>query len=151
MTEKEIRQMAADARAANPEHMHKHGYVILGSGPHVSGWTVDLSGPQVWVPGCVAVPESGPLYVSAGGSARLGAEEWRPLTGPASLAGPKTVKIEAELTEAQARQFAQFLKRVTFSDFERRSEPDNPDQPDLMMQASEVLRQAFAQAGYAPR
>ncbi len=84
MTEKLIRHLAAAARAEDPEHFPTHGFVIVVSDmvtrkPIVDGWVDQLDRPWTFRPGVVAVPDSGPLHVAAGGNSREGAREFRPL------------------------------------------------------------------------
>ena len=57
--------------------------------------------------------------------------------------------FELTLSEAQAEAFAQFLKRVGLSDYRAlaASEVEAYD----MLHAGERIRQALADAGYAPR
>jgi hypothetical protein len=61
----------------------------------------------------------------------------------------KTVEFQVTLTEAQAWEFAQFLKRVCFSDY--RDHATNDDEAYQMVNAGERIRDALAQVGYAPR
>jgi uncharacterized cupin superfamily protein len=60
-----------------------------------------------------------------------------------------TVEITAILTGAQAWQFAQFLKRVCFSDY--RSHATSDEEAYQMVNAGERIRRALADQGYAPR
>ena len=59
------------------------------------------------------------------------------------------VHLTVELTEAQARDLAQFLKRVGFSEFERNARDE--DEAYAMQEAAGVVRRALAEAGYEPR
>ena len=61
----------------------------------------------------------------------------------------KTVRIETTLTDAEAWEFAQFLKRVCFSDY--RAHASSEVEAYRMVQAGERIRDALAEAGYAPR
>ena len=61
----------------------------------------------------------------------------------------KTVEIQVSLTDAQAWEFAQFLKRVCFSDY--RSHATREQEAYTMVYAGEAIRSALAEAGYAPR
>lgn len=61
----------------------------------------------------------------------------------------KTVEIHVTLTDAQAWEYAQFLKRVCFSDY--RSCATCEAEAYRMLQAGELIRSALAEAGYAPR
>jgi hypothetical protein len=60
-----------------------------------------------------------------------------------------TVEIEVTLTDAQAWEFAQFLKRVCFSDY--RAHATSDEEAYQMVNAGERIRTALAEAGYAPR
>jgi len=59
------------------------------------------------------------------------------------------VTVHVELNAAQAWALAQLLKRIGWSDC--RSLAENEHQTALMIQATERVRQALAEAGYAPR
>jgi hypothetical protein len=61
----------------------------------------------------------------------------------------KTVEITITLTDAQAWQFAQFLKRVSFREYRNNATCD--DEAYLMRDAGELIREALAEQGYAPR
>jgi hypothetical protein len=61
----------------------------------------------------------------------------------------KTVEIQVTLSDAQAWEFAQFLKRVYFSDY--RAHATSETEAYRMVEAGEIIRQALAEAGYAPR
>lgn len=61
------------------------------------------------------------------------------------------VRITVELTDREAWEFAQFLKRVGHSDYRALCEPYNEDGPDHMIAAGEKIRAALAKEGYAPR
>jgi hypothetical protein len=60
-----------------------------------------------------------------------------------------TVEITVTLTDAQAWQFAQFLKRACFSDY--RSHATSEAEAYQMIHAGECIRRALASQGYAPR
>lgn len=60
-----------------------------------------------------------------------------------------TVEIEVILSDAQAWEFAQFLKRVCYSDY--RAHATSDAEAYRMVEAGECIRQALAQVGYAPR
>lgn len=60
-----------------------------------------------------------------------------------------TVEIEVTLSDAQAWEFAQFLKRVCYSDY--RAHATSDAEAYRMVEAGECIRQALAQVGYAPR
>ena len=57
--------------------------------------------------------------------------------------------ITVVLTEAEAWEFAQFLKRVCFSDYRRCATSDA--EAYRMRDAGELIRSALAEQGYAPR
>jgi len=59
------------------------------------------------------------------------------------------VEITVILTETQAWQFAQFLKRACFSDYREHATSD--DEAYHMIDAGELIRRALAEQGYAPR
>lgn len=61
----------------------------------------------------------------------------------------ETVQITVELSSEQAWELAQFFKRLTFSDYRANSTTD--DEAVAMQDAGERLRQALADAGFAPR
>lgn len=61
----------------------------------------------------------------------------------------KTIQLSAELTEEQAWQFAQFLKRVSYNDYRELATDDF--EARTMVEAGEILRRALAEVGYAPR
>ncbi len=59
------------------------------------------------------------------------------------------VEITVTLTDAEAWQFAQFLKRACFSDY--RSHATCEAEAYHMIDAGERIRRALAEQGYAPR
>jgi hypothetical protein len=61
----------------------------------------------------------------------------------------KTVEIKVVLTDAQAWDFAQFLKRVCFSEYRNNATSD--DEAYRMHDAGEQIRSTLAEQGYAPR
>ena len=61
----------------------------------------------------------------------------------------KPVTLAFELTDAEAWNLAQFLKRVGFSDF--RSNAVDDQEAYAMRDAADKVRTALAEAGYAPR
>ena len=61
------------------------------------------------------------------------------------------VRITVELTDREAWEFAQFLKRVGHADYQALCEPYNTDGPYRMIDAGEKIRVALAAQGYAPR
>lgn len=62
---------------------------------------------------------------------------------------PKTIALAVELTDAEAWNLAQFLKRVGFSDFRANAQDDA--EAYAMRDAADRIRVALAEAGYAPR
>lgn len=60
-----------------------------------------------------------------------------------------SIQLVAELTDQEAEDFAQFLKRVGFSDY--RNNAVDHDEAYRMLAAGEKIRSALAEAGYAPR
>ena len=64
---------------------------------------------------------------------------------------PTPVRITVELTDREAWEFAQFLKRVGYGDYKALCEPWNEDGPRRMIDAGERIRAALADAGYSPR
>jgi hypothetical protein len=61
----------------------------------------------------------------------------------------KPVRLTAELTDAQAFVFAQFLKRVGLMDYRALAVDDA--EAYTMLEAGEVIRAALREVGYAPR
>jgi hypothetical protein len=61
----------------------------------------------------------------------------------------ETLQITVVLTETEAWQFAQFLKRVCFSDYRGCATSDA--EAYHMRDAGELIRSALASQGYAPR
>jgi hypothetical protein len=61
----------------------------------------------------------------------------------------KDVTIAVTLTDAEAWQYAQFLKRVCFSDYEQRAHTE--DEARTMVNGGEKIREALREQGYAPR
>jgi hypothetical protein len=59
------------------------------------------------------------------------------------------ITISVELTDLEAWNLAQFLKRVGFSDFRKNAQDE--DEAYAMQQAAARVRTALAQAGYEPR
>lgn len=60
-----------------------------------------------------------------------------------------TFELTVPITEQQAWDLAQFLKRAGFSDF--RSNAVDHDEAYRMIDAANRLRRALAEAGFAPR
>lgn len=61
----------------------------------------------------------------------------------------KTTEITVTLTDEQAWELAQFLKRVCLSDYRVRAASD--EEAQIMLDAGEQVRRALAEKGYAPR
>lgn len=61
----------------------------------------------------------------------------------------KNVPITVTLSDEQAWAFAQFLKRVCFSDYEHSATSEA--EAYTMVGASEKIREALREQGYAPR
>ena len=61
----------------------------------------------------------------------------------------KTVSLTVELTDAEAWNLAQCLKRVGFSDFRTNAQDDQ--EAYAMRDAADRVRVALAEVGYAPR
>ena len=59
------------------------------------------------------------------------------------------VKIEFDLTDAQALALAQFVKRVRWTEVRQNAVGD--DEADFTMDALGALAKALREAGYAPR
>lgn len=59
------------------------------------------------------------------------------------------VRITVELTESEAWEFAQFLKRATFQQFRDNATSEN--EAYFMIDAASAIRRALAEKGYAPR
>lgn len=59
------------------------------------------------------------------------------------------VIIEVDLSDDEALALAQFVKRLTFCDCERRAV--SKDETYLMLNATDKVGAALARAGYAPR
>ncbi len=61
----------------------------------------------------------------------------------------KPVRFTVELTEDQALAYAQFLKRVGFSDY--MGNAVDKDEAYLMVSAGERILAVFASVGFSPR
>jgi hypothetical protein len=61
----------------------------------------------------------------------------------------KEVTIAVTLTDSEASQYAQFLKRVCFSDYRASATTDG--EAYTMVYAGEKIREALRKLGYAPR
>ena len=61
----------------------------------------------------------------------------------------QSINIMVTLTDDQAWQYAQFLKRVSFNEY--RNNASNDDEAYLMRAAGQLIREALASQGYAPR
>ena len=64
---------------------------------------------------------------------------------------PTEVTITVALTEEEAWEFAQFLKRVTWRDYAELCAPHDEVAPHLMENAGVKIQKVLAEAGYAPR
>ena len=60
-----------------------------------------------------------------------------------------TIRIQIELPDSQAWAYAQYLKRVGLDDYRQRA-VDETEAWDMQC-AGEIVRQALAEQGYAPR
>lgn len=63
----------------------------------------------------------------------------------------KTVKIELELTEEEADQFAVFLRRSNWSTYEALSDPTDRTEPQRFADAVCAVQRGLREAGFAPR
>lgn len=61
----------------------------------------------------------------------------------------ETIEITVGLTDAEAWHYAQWLKRVSFSDY--RDSAVSEDEAYIMRRAGERIREALAERGFAPR
>lgn len=61
------------------------------------------------------------------------------------------VTFTVTLTNLEAWEYAQFLKRVGHDDYKSLREPYNKVGPYHMVRAGEKIRAALAKTGYAPR
>lgn len=61
----------------------------------------------------------------------------------------KEITITVTLSDLEAWQYAQFLKRVCFSDYEQRATSQH--EASTMVGAGEKIRKALRDRGYAPR
>ena len=61
----------------------------------------------------------------------------------------RQVRVIVELSDTEAWNLAQFLKRVGYSDFRAKAQDDS--EAFGMRDASERVRSALAEAGYSPR
>lgn len=62
---------------------------------------------------------------------------------------PAPVSLHIELTQDEASQLAQFLKRMGLSDY--RAKAQTEDEAYTMQDSAERVRVALADAGYDPR
>jgi len=65
------------------------------------------------------------------------------------MSSTSPVRLEVELTDDQAWNLAQFVKRVGFADV--RTNAVDQDEAYAMLEAIDVLAKALRAAGYAPR
>jgi len=61
----------------------------------------------------------------------------------------KSIEITVTFTESEAWQFAQFLKRISFREYRDNATCDG--EAYVMRDAGEIIRDALAKQGYAPR
>ncbi len=61
----------------------------------------------------------------------------------------QSIQVVVELTDQEAQDYAQFLKRVGFADY--RSNAVDQDEAYRMLKTGEKIRRALAEVGYAPR
>jgi hypothetical protein len=61
----------------------------------------------------------------------------------------KDITITVTLSDSEAWAYAQFLKRVCFSDYEQRATSQH--EGSTMVGAGEKIREALREQGYAPR
>ena len=80
---------------------------------------------------------------------RASASRASALAVPLGGVAREDVKVEFELTAAQALALAQFVKRVRWTEVRQNAVGD--DEADLMMDAMYEVAKALAEAGYAPR
>ena len=59
------------------------------------------------------------------------------------------ITINVTFTDAEAWQYAHFLKRVCLSDYEQRASAQ--DEAYTMVTAGEKIREALREHGYSPR
>ncbi len=71
-----------------------------------------------------------------------------PFSAAAGEAG-RDVHVSLYLSDAEAWNLAQFLKRVGFSDFRANAQDD--DEAYAMRDAADLVRRSLSEAGYAPR
>lgn len=77
MTEQQLQLYRDMARAYRDRSGLSEGVVIIYGG-EIQGWSCELTEPRYWVPGCVAVKESGTCYEACGGNDYDGASYWFP-------------------------------------------------------------------------
>ncbi len=61
----------------------------------------------------------------------------------------QSINIAVTLTDEQAWQYAQLLKRISFNEYRHNATCD--DEAYLMRDAGELIRRALAEQGYEPR
>jgi hypothetical protein len=61
----------------------------------------------------------------------------------------KTITLHVELTDTEAENLAQYLKRAGFSEY--RAKAKNDEEAYAMRDAAERVADALSAAGYAPR
>jgi hypothetical protein len=75
--------LANSFRAEYPGH--DGGYVTIWRLRPDPGWTSDLSSPNKFRPGCMAISASGQVFVASGGGYWDGAEKWALIYDPAAM------------------------------------------------------------------
>lgn len=99
-------------------------------------------------------PDAADLHAQAAGHLEAQREQLRsaphsavPSVDPAGEG--RAVNLSCLLTDGEAWNLAQFLKRVGFSDFRTNAQDD--DEAYAMRDAADRVRVALAEVGYAPR
>jgi hypothetical protein len=64
-------------------------------------------------------------------------------------AEPVKVLLQVELTEQEAEDYAQFLKRVGFSDYRQNAQDE--DEAYRMLYVGEKIRKELSEQGFSPR
>ncbi len=63
-------------------YLSKGGVIVLHKQEanwRVQGWVNELRNPESWIPGCIAITETGDAYIAQGGNQQDGAERWSPI------------------------------------------------------------------------
>jgi len=69
-------QVRTDQANAYREEMGFSGGLVIFFGSEIAAWVKDLNGRCTYVPGCIAVDETGNEWVALGGNDYDGAERW---------------------------------------------------------------------------